>query len=190
MQIITVNALAKLQNEGIVNLIDVRTPAEYGAIHASGAVNIPLDKLEPGALAHCNGDPVYFLCKSGKRAEKAIAKLNEAGFANMWMVEGGIDAWHAAKLPVNKGRKAIGLEQQVRIVAGSMVLIGVSTVLAGQSLGLALAGFVGAGLVFAGITDTCGMAMLLAKMPWNQGAKVCPSSSAAGCKMQPSALIS
>lgn len=177
MQTIIASQLANLQQAGTVHLIDVRTPAEYGALHAKGSVNIPLDKLEPGALAHCNGDPVYFQCKSGKRAEKAINKLREAGFSNVWLVEGGIDAWHAANLPVNKGQKAIGLEQQVRIAAGSMVMTGAAIAILGQPLGLALAAFVGAGLVFAGVTDTCGMAMLLAKMPWNQGVKACPATA-------------
>jgi rhodanese-related sulfurtransferase len=175
MQTITVNALAKLQNEGIVNLIDVRTPAEYGAIHAKGAVNIPLDKLEPGALAHCNGHSVFFICKSGVRAQKAMDKLRDAGFSNMIHVEGGTDAWKAANLPIQKGKKALGLEQQVRIAAGSMALVGAAVVLAGQPLGLLLVSFMGAGMVYAGITDTCGMATLLAKMPWNQGTRVCPA---------------
>jgi rhodanese-related sulfurtransferase len=173
---VTPAELAKLQKQAAVHLIDVRTPAEFAALHAKGAANIPLDKLEPGALASCNGDPVYFICKSGKRAEKAIDKLREAGYSNVWLVEGGTDAWHTGGHPVTRGKgRAIGLEQQVRIVAGSMALIGAVVVLAGQPLGLALVGLVGAGMVYAGVTDTCGMAMLLAKMPWNQGAKGCPA---------------
>jgi hypothetical protein len=71
--------------------------------------------------------------------------------------------------PLKRGKKSLGLEQQVRIIAGSMALFGAAVVLAGQPLGLVLVGFMGAGRVFAGVTDTCGMAMLLAKMPWNQG---------------------
>jgi rhodanese-related sulfurtransferase len=176
MQTINAIALANQQKQGVVNLIDVRTPAEFGALHAKGAVNIPLDKLEPGALAHCNGSPIYFICKSGVRAQKAMDKLRESGFSNMVQVEGGTDAWKSAGLPIEQGKKALGLEQQVRIVAGSMALVGAAVVLAGQPLGLILVGFMGAGMVFAGITDTCGMAMLLAKMPWNQNAKACPSS--------------
>ncbi|HYP68508.1 MAG TPA: rhodanese-like domain-containing protein [Thiobacillaceae bacterium] len=178
MQTISASALANQQKQGVVNLIDVRTPAEFGAIHAKGAVNIPLDKLEPGALAYCNGSPVYFICKSGVRAQKAMDKLRESGFSNMVQVEGGTDAWKSAGLPIEKGKKALGLEQQVRIIAGSMALVGAAVVLAGQPLGLILVGFMGAGMVFAGITDTCGMAMLLAKMPWNQDARACSTSSA------------
>lgn len=176
MQTITANNLVKLQQQNsVVHLIDVRTPAEYGAVHANGAVNIPLDKLEPSALAYCNGDPAYFICKSGIRARKAMEKLAESGFSNMIEVEGGTDAWVKAKLPVQKGRKALGLEQQVRIIVGGMALTGAAIVLAGQPAGLALVAFMGLGMLYAGITDTCGMAMMLAKMPWNQNAKACPA---------------
>ena len=177
MQTIPATALANMQQQGLVNLIDVRTPAEFGAAHAKGATNIPLDKLEPSSLAYCNGNTVYFICKSGIRAQKAMEKLAQSGFSNMVQVEGGTDAWINAKLPVLKGRKALGLEQQVRLIVGSMALTGAGIVLAGQPLGLALIAFMGAGMVYAGITDTCGMAMVLAKMPWNQDAKACPATA-------------
>jgi rhodanese-related sulfurtransferase len=174
MQTITANALVNMQQQGLIHLIDVRTPAEFCAVHAKGAVNIPLDKLEPSALAHCNGDPAYFICKSGIRARKAMEKLAQSGFNNMIEVEGGTDAWLRAKLPVQKGQKALGLEQQVRLIVGSMALTGAGIVLAGHPAGLALVAMMGVGMVYAGITDTCGMAMVLAKAPWNQNAKACP----------------
>ncbi|MEW6677915.1 MAG: rhodanese-like domain-containing protein [Pseudomonadota bacterium] len=179
MQTISAQALSSLQKNGTVHLIDVRTPAEFGAVHAKGAVNIPLDKLEPSALAHCNDDPVFLICKSGVRARKAMDKLSQAGFTKTFEVEGGTDAWVNAKLPVQKGRKALGLEQQVRIIVGSMALTGAALVLAGQPLGLILVAMMGMGLVYAGITDTCGLAMLIAKAPWNQNVKACPAGSAA-----------
>lgn len=179
MNTISATALSGMQKTGTVHLIDVRTPAEYGAVHATGAVNIPLDKLEPSALAYCNSDPVYLICKSGVRAKKAMDKLAEAGFTNTFEVEGGTDAWVGSKLPVQKGRKALGLEQQVRIIVGTMALTGAGIVLAGHPIGLALVAMMGVGMVFAGVTDTCGMAMLLAKAPWNQNAKACPAPSAA-----------
>jgi len=175
MQTITVNTLANMQQQGLVHLIDVRTPAEFGAVHAKGAVNIPLDKLEASALAYCNGNPAFFICKSGIRARKAMEKLAESGFSNMIEVEGGTDAWVKEKLPVQKGRKALGLEQQVRLIVGGMALTGAGVVLAGQPMGLALVAFMGLGMVYAGITDTCGMAMVLAKAPWNRGASACPA---------------
>ncbi len=177
MQTISATTLANMQKQGVVNLIDVRTPAEYGAAHAQGSTNIPLDKLDPSSLAYCNGNTVYFICKSGIRAQKAMEKLAEAGFSNMVQVEGGTDAWINAKLPVLKGRKALGLEQQVRLIVGGMALTGAGIVLAGNPMGLALVAFMGAGMIYAGITNTCGMAMVLAKMPWNQNAKACPTSA-------------
>jgi rhodanese-related sulfurtransferase len=179
MQTISATALSSLFKHNNVHLIDVRTPAEFGALHAKGAVNIPLDKLEPSALAHCNDEPVYLICKSGIRARKAMDKLAQAGFNKTFEVEGGTDAWLNAKLPVQKGRKALGLEQQVRIIVGGMALIGAGIVLAGQPAGLALVAMMGGGLVYAGITDTCGLAMLIAKAPWNQNVKACPAPSAA-----------
>lgn len=173
MQTITASALAHMQQQGVVNLIDVRTPAEFGAAHAKGATNIPLDRLDPSSLAYCNGNTVYFICKSGIRAQKAMEKLAESGFGNMVQVEGGTDAWIDAKLPVLKGKKALGLEQQVRILIGSMALTGSGLVLAGETLGLALVGAIGVGMIYAGITNSCGVATLLAKAPWNQEPKAC-----------------
>ena len=175
MQTITATALASMQQQGVVNLIDVRTPAEFGASHAKGATNIPLDKLEPSSLAYCSGSPVYFICKSGIRAQKAMEKLAESGFSNMVQVEGGTDAWIDARLPVLKGKKALGLEQQVRVIVGGMSLVGAGIVMAGQPLGLAIVAAMGAGMIYAGITNNCGLAMILAKAPWNQNAKACPA---------------
>ncbi len=177
MQTITATTLAKMQQQGVVNLIDVRTPAEFGASHAKGATNIPLDKLEPSSLAYCNGGPVYFICKSGIRAQKAMEKLAGSGFSNMVQVEGGTDAWIEAQLPTNKGRKVLGLEQQVRVIVGGMSLVGAGIVMAGQPIGLAIVAAMGAGMIYAGITNNCGMAMILAKAPWNQGVKACPTPS-------------
>jgi rhodanese-related sulfurtransferase len=173
MQTISASTLANMQQQGVVNLIDVRTPAEFGATHAKGATNIPLDKLEPSSLAYCNGNTVYFICKSGIRAQKAMEKLAESGFSNMVQVEGGTDAWIDAKLPVLKGKKVLGLEQQVRVIVGSMSLVGAGIVMAGQPLGLAIVAAMGAGMIYAGITNNCGMAMMLAKAPWNQNANAC-----------------
>jgi rhodanese-related sulfurtransferase len=114
----------------------------------------------------------------------ACERLAAAGVASVVNVEGGTLAWEKAGLPVVRGKKAMSLERQVRIAAGSLVLIG--TVLGAfvHPYALGLAGFVGAGLVFAGITDTCGMGMLLARMPWNQvdvAPSSAPSSSSGAC---------
>ena len=171
MQTIEVKELAELCSGNGVELIDVRTPAEYREVHAEGAVNVPLDSLDPKSVAEGrNGaadQPLYVICKSGARGAKAVEKLTGAGITNAVNVEGGTMAWEQAGLPVKRGRKAISLERQVRITAGALVFAGTLAGLANPYL-LIIPGFVGAGLMFAGITDTCGMAMILAKMPWNR----------------------
>ncbi|MFM7184729.1 MAG: rhodanese-like domain-containing protein [Planctomycetota bacterium] len=183
---ITPAQLADLRRRGdAVTLIDVRTPAEYGEVHVDFAHNVPLDRLDPQEVARLAGDQaVYFVCKSGTRSQKACEKLLAAGLQKVVSVEGGTAACEAAGLPVVRGRKAMSLERQVRIAAGSLVAVGAALAAFGpdapvnwEAIGAGLAGFVGCGLVFAGVTDTCGMAMLLAKMPWNQAR----ASSASSC---------
>ena len=155
------------QNSGIP-LIDVRTPAEYGSIHADGAMNHPMESLEMEKIPFAKEQEIHVICQSGGRSMKVSQKLEAAGFTNVVNVEGGTSAWHAARLPVVEGKKVMSLERQVRIAAGSLVVIGAAV---GQFVhpgGFALSAFIGAGLVFAGVTDTCGMGMMIAKMPWNQ----------------------
>jgi rhodanese-related sulfurtransferase len=155
-------------------MIDVRTPAEHGEIHIEGSHLMPLDRLDATAVKALatDVDGCVLICRSGKRATNALEKLASAGCENLQVLEGGVTAWDAAGLPVKRGAKAMSLERQVRIGAGAMVLIGV--ILGSQVHGAfyGLSAFVGAGLMFAGITDWCGMAMVLAKMPWNQRAGV------------------
>jgi rhodanese-related sulfurtransferase len=179
--------LADLRRRGeSVTLIDVRTPAEYGEVHVEGARNVPLDRLDPQdvAAAHGGRGPLYFICRSGGRSAKACEKLLAAGIADVVSIEGGTSACETAGLPVIRGKKAMSLERQVRIAAGTLVAIGAALGAFGpdetwRSIGLGLAGFVGAGLVFAGITDTCGMAMLIARMPWNQACRSATTCSRA-----------
>jgi rhodanese-related sulfurtransferase len=155
------------------DLIDVRTPVEYAEVHAEGARLIPLDKLDPRAVmaAHNGsaGEPLYVICKSGARAAKAVEKFRAAGFDNVISVAGGTTAWADAGLPVVRGTsRIISLERQVRIGAGSLVVLSVLLGWLVHPALFGLAAFVGAGLVFAGVTDWCGMGLLLARMPWNQ----------------------
>jgi rhodanese-related sulfurtransferase len=178
--------LADLRRRGEkLTLIDVRTPAEFGEVHVDFAHNIPLDRLDPKEVAAIRGaGPVYFVCKSGGRSQKACEKLLAAGMADVVSVEGGTAACEAAGVPVVRGRKAMSLERQVRIAAGSLVAIGAALAAFGpdamwRQIGAGLAGFVGCGLVFAGVTDTCGMAMLLARMPWNQAGRAAASCARA-----------
>ncbi|MFT3788578.1 MAG: rhodanese family protein [Tepidisphaeraceae bacterium] len=145
-------------------LIDVRTPVEYAERHATGAKSVPLDAIEPGRLTA--GRTPMLICKSGKRAAQAAEKLKSAG-VDCVVVEGGTDAWAAAGLPVTSDKSVMSLERQVRIAAGLIVLAGVLLSVFVHPYFVWLSAFVGAGLAFAGITNTCGMAMVLAKMPWN-----------------------
>ena len=164
--------LHELCKTGKIDLLDVRTPVEYRELHAAHARNVPLDRLDPVVVMQArNGsreEPLYVICRSGSRGRQACEKFLAAGFPNVVNVEGGTLAWAECGLPVVRGKKAISLERQVRIAAGSFVLLGVLLGLLVHPALDGLAAFVGAGLVFAGITDTCGMGMLLARMPWNQ----------------------
>ncbi|WP_237226805.1 rhodanese-like domain-containing protein [Rubinisphaera sp. JC750] len=179
MQSISVQQLADKQRESEVDLIDVRTPVEFREVHAKGAKNVPLDSLDPHKVAASrNGrsdEPLYFICRGGNRSTKAVQKFLDAGIENVINVDGGTQAWDQAGLPVERGKKAISLERQVRIAAGFLVLLGSVLGYFVHPGFIGLAAFVGAGLMFAGITDTCGMGMLLARMPWNR----CNDSSCA-----------
>jgi rhodanese-related sulfurtransferase len=154
-----------------IDLIDVKTPFEYRELHATMARSVPLETLDPKVvMAARNGNsdrPLYAICRGGDRGHKACEKFVAAGYENVYNVEGGTRAWEAAGLPVVRGKKAVSLERQVRIAAGFLVLVG-SLLTFVNPYFAALPAFVGAGLMFAGITDSCGMGMVLARMPWNQ----------------------
>jgi rhodanese-related sulfurtransferase len=163
-----------------VELIDVRTPMEYREVHATLAKLVPLQGLDPHAVMTARtgpeAEPLFLICRSGSRAEQACAKFRAAGYDNVIPVAGGTLAWEQAGLPVERGQPTISLERQVRIAAGSLVLLGTALGAWVHPAFLGLSAFVGAGLVFAGITDRCGMALLLARMPWNQDRSVASCS--------------
>jgi len=174
--------LAELGREGRkIELIDVRTPVEFREVHLEIARNVPLDQLDPKALMQArkgsDREPLYVICKAGGRGQQACEKFIKAGFENVVNVEGGTTACVAAGLPVLRGKEAVSLERQVRIAAGSLVLLGAIGSYIVHPAFIGLSAFVGAGLVFSGITDTCGMGMLLARMPWNR----CDTSTTGSC---------
>ncbi len=190
---ITPQQLSDLTQSGTsVELIDVRTPVEYREVHVDFARNVPLDKLDIAKLTAGrtgSGQPLYVICRSGSRGKQACEKILAAGHTNVVNVEGGTLAWDQAGLPVVRGKKSISLERQVRIAAGALVLIGSVLGVFVSPYWIGLSAFVGAGLMFAGITDTCGMGMVLARMPWNQVQNV-PSPATSGndkaCSAKPS----
>lgn len=174
MSTITVNALNKLLREQPgLNLIDVRTPVEYAEVHVEEAKNVPLNELNVGEVYETHrlklDQPVYILCRSGQRAARAAEQFPKNGVSQAVVVEGGTQAWIESGLPVERGLvKTISLERQVRIGAGSLVLTGVLLGTFVHPGFFGISAFVGAGLVFAGITDWCGMGLLLARAPWNR----------------------
>jgi len=157
-----------------VLLLDVRTILEFSGSQVPGSLNLPLDALSSDSLKKRLGgkDPkeILILCQSGKRAGKAAAILARDPAWKVHVVEGGLQQWREEGLPIEQKAAVISLERQVRIAAGTLVLVGLALGQWVHPWGIAFSGFVGAGLVFAGLTDTCGMGMLLAKAPWNRRA--------------------
>jgi rhodanese-related sulfurtransferase len=182
---ISVQEFAPLSRQGGFDLIDVRSMMEFYEIHAVGALSAPLDTLNPKAIMESRGakasEPLYIICRSGGRSAQACQMFEKAGYSNVVNVEGGTLAWEQVGLPVNRGqKKMISLERQVRICAGLLTLIG--SLLAFWNIGfLVVPAFIGAGLTFAGLSNTCGMGILLAKAPWNRSLK---TSSNGGCCSQ------
>lgn len=152
-------------------LVDVREFSEYEAERVAGATLAPLSRLEENAAQIARDRPVYLMCRSGKRAGQAAERLARLGYGDLRVIDGGLQAWAAAGLPVERGAGRVwSLERQVRFVAGLLVLAGVLLSLVSPWF-ILLSGFVGAGLMFSAVTDTCGMGMMLARMPWNRQPK-------------------
>ena len=163
----------KLAAGEAVRLLDVRTPGEFETAHIPGSYNVPLDQLgEHRDEIRRLRDDVVVICQSGNRAGHAERRLAEAGMANVHVLSGGMNAWTQAGADVNRGVERWGLERQVRLVAGGLVLSSIlgSTVVPELKW---VAGFVGGGLTFAALSNTCAMGMLLAKMPWNRRGDSC-----------------
>lgn len=149
-------------------LVDVRTPGEFHSERIGNSRNIPLDTLAHQADSLKNHQNIVLVCASGNRAKKACETLSQQGISASVLSE-GLKGWKACGKPTEISESgALSLERQVRIVAGSLVAVGSFLALWVHPNWAALPAFVGCGLVFAGLTDTCGMAMLLAKLPYNQ----------------------
>lgn len=153
-----------------VRVLDVRTPGEFENRHIPGAYNVPLDQLAEHAPELCafHDGMVALVCQSGQRATSAEALLREAGMPGVHVLEGGMTAWLHAGLPTRRTRARMSLERQVRIAAGTLVALSALAALLISPVWAALSAAVGLGLVFAGITDTCTMGMLLARLPYNR----------------------
>jgi len=158
-----------LKADGDCQVIDVREFSEFDSERIAAATLMPLSDFEKHADEINRSKPVYLMCRSGSRAKQAGERLIKRGFTDVHLIEGGMGAWVEADLPTVKSDSKIwSLERQVRFTAGFLVLAGVILGLLISPYFIGLSAFVGAGLMFAGAADWCGMAMVLAKMPWNR----------------------
>ncbi len=157
----------KLVAQG-ATLIDVRGPDEHARERISGASNKPLGELK--TLGATPG-PVIFHCKSGARTAANASNLASAAQCEAYILEGGLEAWKAAGLPVSTDKsQPIEIMRQVQITAGSLVLLGVLLSAFVSPSFIWLSAFIGAGLVFSGVSGSCMMAQMLGQMPWNKRA--------------------
>ncbi len=181
---ISLEELQALQaNEYETALFDVRTPAEFKAGHAPGAKLLPLDEISPETIAEHtqfvgteSANRCYVICHSGSRAEQAIQRLAQFGIRNVAMVAGGMEEWEKSGLPMQRCGNAISLERQVQIVIGSLLVVKVVFGFTIHELFFAATALIGAGLVVAGTTRWCGMAHVIAQLPWNRN-RECPEGA-------------
>lgn len=152
-----------------VRLVDVRTGAEFGEAHIPGSRNVPLTVLrrDPGALRAAASERLVLVCASGARAQQARDVLASAGIRGTTVLSGGISAWERDGGRLDRRLGGWSMERQVRLVAGVLVLAGVLSSMAFEPLKW-LAGFIGAGLTFAALSNTCAMARVLALLPFNR----------------------
>ena len=156
---------------GSAVLIDVREADEFARRHVAGARSAPLSGLDAASLHAEPGRDIVFTCRSGARTGAACDRLAARVDGPAFVLDGGLDAWAKAGLPLAENRAApLEMIRQVQIAAGLLVLAGVVLGLTVAPGWFGLAAFVGAGLTFAGITGFCGMARVLAVMPWNRAA--------------------
>ncbi len=150
--------------------LDVRTAGEFGTVHIPGSINRPLGRLNSGEVRALAGSRTcYVVCQSGERAKTAAAKLDAEGL-DVAILDGGIEAWKASGREVARGERGVlPLSRQVQTAAGVIALVGCVAGWLVNPAWFGVAAFVGFGLLAAGLTGFCPMAMLLARMPWNAG---------------------
>ena len=171
LRTVTPEKAREMLNEGAI-LLDIREADEHARERIAAARSLPLSTLDQADFALRRGKPVIFHCRSGQRTQMNAARLQaRAGEGcEAFMVEGGLDAWRKAGLPVvTDRRQPIEMQRQVQIVAGGLGLGGVLLGAFVSPAFYAVPGFIGVGLLFAGLTGTCGMARLLKFAPWNRG---------------------
>ncbi|MBV6503290.1 MAG: Inner membrane protein YgaP [Fimbriimonadales bacterium] len=161
-----------------LQIFDVRTPSEFASGHVPGAANLPMDEVEARLDDLSTDRPAVLVCQSGQRAAMTC-ELIGASHPNVLVLEGGTDAWVQAGLPTVRSTKTRwSLDRQVRLGAGVLVLTGLILAKYAHPGWIFLTGFVGAGLTFSGLTNFCGMALLLSRMPWNQPKRLSSGTAA------------
>lgn len=170
--------LHRLIEAGTCQLIDVREPVEFAEERIPSATLVPLAQLEQRAGQIDRSRSVIVMCRSGKRGGQAMAKLQTLGYTDVRNLDGGILAWKAAGQPVEcPPRKVLPLMRQVQLVIGLCVVTGSVLALTVNPLFALIPAFFGTGLTMAGASGWCGLALLLAKMPWNNAAVKCETQS-------------
>lgn len=169
LQSIKPETLKQWLDQNQVTLIDVREPSEYATERIHGATLVPLSQFDINQIPLETGKTLVLQCQSGKRSAQAAQQILASGVEIVIHLEGGLNAWKQLgyATQINKNMP-ISMFRQVQIVAGSLVLMGTVLGVVLSPWFLILSGFVGAGLVFAGVSNTCAMAILLAKLPYNQ----------------------
>ncbi|MGH9550196.1 MAG: rhodanese-like domain-containing protein, partial [Terriglobales bacterium] len=164
-QQITSADLAAATGEAV--LLDVRSPIEFETEHIPDSINVPLDELDSRCEEVSRKGRLIVICRSGKRAERGAFTLMGRGFQPS-VLEGGLLAWRKAGLPLKEGKKMLSIERQIQLIVGIGALSGALLGAFVNPWFLLIPGFFGAGLTFAGLTGTCGLAILLSKAPWNK----------------------
>jgi rhodanese-related sulfurtransferase len=159
--------IQKLTNKDLV-IVDVRSPDEYAYEHIPGSFNIPIDTLAERKHEIPQSSAIYVVCQSGLRSENACNQLQLLGLPHVLTVEGGIKAIEKAGGKIQHNKNVIPIMRQVQIAAGTLVLLGIFLSWLIHPSFICISIFVGCGLIFAGASGFCGMALLLAKMPWNK----------------------
>jgi glyoxylase-like metal-dependent hydrolase (beta-lactamase superfamily II)/rhodanese-related sulfurtransferase len=162
-------ALSIVKQDSQTKLLDVRSALEFSQMHIEHSINVPIDMLSAkiGELSQ-SGQSYIVLCRTGNRSPMAADMLIQSGIHKVKVMEGGITHWQADKLPVSKGQGGISLERQVRLIAGSLVLLGIILSWLLSWMFIFVSVFVSCGLIFSGLTDNCLMGMLLMKLPYNK----------------------
>lgn len=172
LQEIDAATLKKWLDEKGAIAIDVRSPGEYASEHIPGAKLMPLSRFNPTVveqIADSDGKNIVLYCQSGNRSQKAAKQLLESGFESVIHLQGGLPTWKQGGYEIEANKNApISIMRQVQIVAGSLVFTGTILGAFVSPWFLIFSAFVGAGLIFAGVSGTCALGMLLAKLPYNQ----------------------